>query len=131
MDNKKWYKRISTCFWFFLATMPIIIPLIQMIVSTFVHLDSISNISDITTYINNNNFYNQLSLFQTNLIHLLPNFLFNSFVDLFDSMGLNSIGAGALGFICAWFVWAYVIELMVDFVVWLPKLIHSFIERWN
>lgn len=131
MDNKKLYKKISTCFWFFMATMPIIIPLIQMIVQTFVHLDSISNVSDITTYINNINFYNQLNKFMTNMNGFLPNFIYQPFMDLFDSMGLSLIGSGGFGFICAWFVWAYVIELLVDFVVWLPKLIHSFIERWN
>ena len=129
MDNKKWYKKISTCFWFFLATMPIIIPLIQMIVQTFVHLDSISNISDISSYINNSNYYNQLENFIYNMNSLLPSFILNPFENLFNTMGV--VGYQALGFICAWFVWAYVIELMVDFVVWLPKLIHSFIERWN
>ncbi len=131
MDNKKWYKKISTCFWFFMATMPIIIPLIQMIVSTFVHLDSISDISDITNYVNSNNFYSQLSNFRDYMKYLLPDFLFDTFKDLLFHLGIGNIGAQSLGFVCAWFVWAYVIELMVDFVVWLPKLIHSFIERWN
>lgn len=129
MDNKKWYKRLSTCFWFFLATMPIMISLIQMIVQTFVHLDSINNISDVQNYINGVNFYNQLKNFIFNMDSLLPNFIKTPFEDLFNTMGV--VGYQALGFICAWFVWAYVIELLVDFVVWLPKLIHSFIERWN
>lgn len=127
MDNKKWYKKISTCFWFFLATMPIIIPLIMTICRSLIHTDGL-DFNEITSYINLTSYYANLDEFINNMGLLLPTSISSVFSDVFQSFEVG--GYQALGFICGWFVWAYIIELLVDIIVWLPRLFHKWLDRW-
>lgn len=131
MENKKWYKRTSTLFWFMLATLPLIVALITTISSTFIHWSEITTETTITTYLSNNNFINSF----TNIIdwfsNYTPSILKNAYRDLFTNFDITNTYATSLGVFFGWFTFTYFIHLMVDIIVWLPKLFHKWLERWD
>lgn len=132
LDNKKCYKRISTCFWFLLATLPFWLVSLISILSVFIHTDSVSfTLSDLNTYKNSfvsSWWFNFSSINTDYLSKLLPSWILDPFTDVLNNFGIVQYQVLAISL--AWFVWSYFIELLVDFVAWLPKLIHSFMERW-
>lgn len=128
MDNKKWYKRISTCFWFLLATLPWWISALTCLFSYFTNLGSdLITFDNITSFFTSRNYFSIFNGYVTQLNDYTISFLTTSFINLFNQVGISS---SYIARACAWFVSVYFIELMVDFVVWLPRLCHSFIERW-
>lgn len=137
MDNKKWYKRISTCFWFLLATMMFWLPIIITIFSFFIHNE-------------NNIEFNEVSLngvYEYGL-HVLDNFLnstfggdrfelmslpfiYDMFYNLFELLGFDLEYSYTL-WSCvslSWFVTVYFFELLVDFMVWLPRWCHAMLSK--
>lgn len=131
MDNKKWYKRISTCFWFMLATAPVWLTFIGSLFSFFAHTDSLTGLNDLINYYKQ---YYLLNYFNSNISqffqNLIPTFIKEPFTDLFTTLGISSGSSTILTIMFSWFIWTYFIELIVDFVAFFPRLIHSFMERW-
>lgn len=132
MDNKKWYKRISTLFWFLLAILPFVIPLIQFIGYHLTFNSGISNASDLTSYHDNS-----IGQFDTILLKFINNwqnfgipYIRDTFSSLFRHIGFSGNVATILYGSFSWFVSVYFFELMVDFVVWLPRMVHSWMNRW-
>lgn len=132
MDNKKWYKRISTCFWFFLAILPFIVTLIQFIGFHLTFNSGISSGSDLADYhsIITGSYPNILSSFISYWNSFNISFIYNAFYSVFVQLGYTGNALVIISGCFAWFTTVYFIEIIVDFVVWLPKLIHSFMERW-
>lgn len=132
MDNKKWYKRISTCFWFMLAILPFIVTLIQFIGYHFTFNSGISSGSDLADYhsIVSGSYDNILLRFLNNWKNFNISFIYDAFYSVFGQLGFTGNVLNILSGCFGWFVTVYFIEVIVDFVVWLPKLIHSFMERW-
>ena len=61
------------------------------------------------------------------------NIIFNTFEEVFGTLGF-----GVNSFICrfviiyfTWFIQASFIHLLVDFLVFIPRLLHKFLERWS
>lgn len=127
MDNKRWYKKYATCFWFTLAILPFLVALIQYIGFYLVHTDNIQ-FNDLTTWINQNNFETILENVGSIFQNVTPRILSNSFTDLFKSFDSNIYNF--LGIYFGWFAWTFFIHLMVDIIVWLPKIFHSWLDRW-
>lgn len=131
MDNKAWYKRISTCFWFLLASMPFWLSILMVIGSYFVHTDGVTaSINDFHSFIQNSysrwwEFFSGLN--DPYLIDLVPTFI----RDMFDSLlsYLHVTEHECLAIALGWFTWVYFIELLVDFIVWLPRFFHGIMER--
>lgn len=132
MDNKKWYKRISTCFWFFLAILPFIVALIQFIGYHLTFNSGISSATDLADYhsIVSGSFDSILFRFLAVWKNYTISFIYDAFNGVFTQIGFSGNVLFNLSALFAWFVSVYFIEVIVDFVVWLPKLIHSFMERW-
>lgn len=122
MDNKKWYKRISTCFWFLLASAPILLSFVGY-VGQF--LGKVLVDANVTLP------YSQYSIYlmemQQYFMDLTPTWLTNMFTSLFDlidqSMSLE------FAYCMAWFCWVYMLELLVDFIIWLPRFFHNILEK--
>lgn len=131
MENKKWYKRTSTLFWFVLATLPLIVALITTISSSFIHWSDTTADTIITTYLNNNTFTNSFTNTVSWFGNHTPSILNNAFTELFEEFNISNTYATTLGMFFGWFTWTYFIHLIVDIIVWLPKLFHKWLERWE
>lgn len=128
MDNKRVYKKYATLFWLVMCSLPLIVSLVQFIGFNFIHTDSLSY-SDLQNWYANNNFF---SIFQRNCFDFAqytPSVLKNAFIDIFQSFD-NEIYI-SIGEFFAWFSWVFFIHIIVDIVVWLPKIFHSWLERWD
>ena len=122
MDNKKWYKRISTCFWFMLATLPILLSLFGYIGQFLGHV-----LIDTGVTIPYNQYSTYLVEMQTYFIDFTPIWLKNMFIDLFNLIDDQMYTTFA--YLMAWFTWVYMLELMVDFIVWLPRWFHNILDK--
>lgn len=131
MDNKKWYKRLSTCFWFLLATLPIWVGLIRFIFMWFIHTDSLSDIQDIQTIINLNTISNAFDSSKNYFMGGSPSFIRSMYEQLLITLGFSVYSSLPSFLVCfmSWFTWVYFIELMVDFIVWLPKWCHNMLSK--
>ena len=127
MDNKKWYKRITTCFWFLLASMPIWLTAIQCIFIYFIHTDSLS-LTDIQSYLSSIDYGATLTNNSNLFVNYTPTFLTDMWENIFDSIDGITDNVFALCF--AWFTWVYLIHILLDVAIWLPKLFHSWLDRW-
>lgn len=136
MDSKRTYKRISTIFWFLLATMLFWLPILMMICTSFI---------DFTNNQNFNSFYAADQSFLLNdFLHILGNgflgdvfetmplpFIKDMILDLFNIFELDSSFAVYwwISSALAWFITAYFYELIVDFLVWLPRWCHEMLNK--
>lgn len=135
MDNKKCYKRLSTCFWFILATFVLWFPIISAIFSCLLHFDN-------NTTFNNSDYrdvffsfmnksYTQICIDNTLPI---PQFIVDLFFNLGDLLGIEDLGQDIfildwLFYGISWFTWVYFVELLVDFIVWLPRWFHKLLDK--
>lgn len=132
MENKKWYKRTSTLFWFALATMPILITIIQTIGAYIIHWGDNVAFTDINDFFYSNNFWSIFEGNATRFGNYTPSILRTSFNGLFASFGGITLDSQVvLANIFGWFTFTYFIHLIVDIIVWLPKLFHKWLERWD
>lgn len=130
MDNKKWYKKYATIFWFSLAIMPFIVALIEFIGGFLIHWTEITQYSDIKSYImNNNDFYSIICGQATNFSNFTPSTIYHAYEDLFNIWGVIG-GPRYLAYLFGWFTFTYLIHVVVDILIWLPKLFHSWLDRW-
>ena len=124
MDSKRVYKKISTIFWFTLAIMPLIIALVAYIGQYFGGVPDSLN-EPIETYYNDFSYYWLKGVaFGRNFTPSFINDMFESLQDLID----DALDYDFMTF-CAWFVWVYFLELMVDFIVWFPRWMHDILDK--
>lgn len=122
-DNKKWYYKLTTIFWWVVAIMPILLVLGQFIFSTINRNSTgydFDNILSVATtyfddYVNSNGVLSDLYSMFDNLI-----------IDIF---GLNGNFAYLMCFILSWFIITHILHLVVDLILLLPKVCQKFIER--
>ena len=131
LDNKKWYKKYATIFWFSLAIMPILITLIQTIGSYIIHWGDSVSYTDINSFLSTNGFWLFLEDNATRFGNFTPTTLKDAYSGLFNSWGgITQDSQLILGYIFGWFTFTYLIHIIVDVMIWLPKLFHSWLERW-
>lgn len=125
MDNKRLYKKLSTFFWFALATAPLWISFFMTIFSYFGY--------ELTVY--NNNFNNQFTNvlnaqfgYGTSFNNWLFSFIYTPIENIFTLLGLQE---SVLAMCSTWFIQVYILELLIDIFIWLPKFIHNLIEKWS
>lgn len=127
MDNKKWYKRSATLFWLCLSSLPLIVALIQFIGFNLIHTNSLSY-SDLENWYARNDFFNIFNRVCFDFSNFTPSILRTSFTEIFQNF--DSEIYIALGDFFGWFTWVFFIHIIVDIVIWLPKMFHSWIDRW-
>lgn len=118
-DNKKWYKKLTTIFWWVVATIPIWYALIQMIFKglSYQQTGSWSNVDD--------------PLFLAKQFSgFVMSDLRSGFENLFGTFGINASNSRTgMATIFAWFIQAHLIHLVVDFILMLPKIAQKFIDK--
>lgn len=138
MDNKRIYKKIATIFWFLLAISPLILSFIGAWVSTCIYTGN-NTLIDLS---HGDNIYYGES-FNAHFLHflnddcffyqLIPNWFTNSIYNVLDTIGIDLSEAFAnCCVVCiSWFIWVYILELLIDIFVWLPKFIHKLLEKYG
>ena len=125
MDNKRFYKKISTFFWFALATCPLWISFFMAIFSYFGY--------ELTTY--NNTFNNQFeSVFyaQFGVGTSFEDWVFPFvYLPIDNLIGLLGLQGSTLALVMAWFIQVYMLELLCDIFTWVQRWIHNFLSKWG
>lgn len=125
MDNKRFYKKISTFFWFALATCPLWISFFMTIFSYFGY--------ELTSYTNcfNNQFesvlYSQFGIGTSFEDWVFP-FVYTPIDTLIGYFGLPG---SLLALLMSWFIQVYMLELLCDIFTWVQRWIHNFLSKWG
>lgn len=131
VDNRKWYKRISTLFWWVLTFLPLVFMLISFIgMSINNHITSSIDYENIWTY-----YFDNLSsdtLWQPIVFfgRISISFLVDMWKALFDFIGLNDISmVDTISLLLGYMLSIQFYHLMFDITAWLFIKLHSLIER--
>lgn len=129
MDNKKWYKRFSTLFWWSFAILPLIVALIQFIGYHLTFNSGISTATDLSAYhdMANGQFAYILNNILTSFDFLTINFFKSSFSDLFNYLSITSYNY--LSILISYMLSVSIYHLIFDVLVWLPNFFHRILEK--
>lgn len=129
MDNKKWYKRFGTLFWWLFTILPLLIALIQFVGFHLTFNSGISSGTDLALYHDNSSgdFYNILQTYLNHFSNLSIPVIDSAFSDFFDIFNVsNYLVLGSLfGFMAS----VQLYHLIYDIVVWLFLKLHCLLER--
>ena len=131
MDSKRTYKKIATIFFFLLATFPFWFTLVASLYGCFMPPSNV-NINDFETYVMGfgRRWYELLYEFTDNwIIDLIPGFLTIPLRSVFTALGIVDVDIWAT--LCSWFVWVFLIELLLDMLLCVPKFVHKIMEKWS
>ena len=142
MDNKRWYSRFGTIFWWCLAILPLLVVLIQFIGFHLTFNSGISSASDLVNYHSdtNGNFWYILysyfddGIYGTDNLYGFTDFIFMPIFHMFDSLfdGVfeyndSSVIVGLL----SWMTSVAFYHVLFDFAVWIFNWIHALFDRWG
>ena len=128
MDNKKWYKKFGTIFWWVFTIMPLIVALIQFIGYHLTFNSGISSAVELANYHDNSigNFYSILCSVLIDFGNFTMSSLIDVFSGLFDILGVtNNVVFGTL---FAFMVSVQLYHLLYDVLICFIHLIHDFME---
>lgn len=124
-DNKKWSKRAGVLFWWTIASFPIIW-LIGMMVGNIVSSNQTGNFYGIFTT-------NNIIDFINNFRFLIIPQLWNSFTSFFNTLGIwttsDGIYINILTPVLCWFIQTWLLHIVVDFILMLPKIVQKFLDK--
>ena len=131
MDNKKWYKRFGTIFWWLLTILPIIVALIQFIGYHLTFNSGISVASDLANYhdLASGNYFDILSNTLADFDLISIDLFDNTFSDLFNIIGIDNYIT--LGYLLSFMVSVQIYHLIFDLFAWLPMFFHKLLEKSN
>lgn len=128
-DNKRLYKKLTTIFWWVIATLPIF-----MLLGYFLYYIFNKNYSggfDLensieSVYFNFDNLYDDSGI--------LFNKLYDTFYSLFQLFGMNdsyttNMFGSYIVYCLSWFILVHILHLIVDIILLLPRICQKFIER--
>lgn len=133
MDNKKWYKKIATIFWWVLTILPVLVALIYFIGYHLTFNSGINQATELAEYqtMVNGNFGTYLTNLLQNEFNILSiNSLNTMFSNLFNIIGVSD--NTTLGILFGYMLSIQLYHLLFDCLVFFIHLIHSFTdtERW-
>lgn len=128
MDNKKWYKRFGTIFWWVFAVLPLIIALIYFIGYHLTFNSGIDTASELSAYhsMASGNYFTYLDSTCTSISSWTPSILINGFNGLYGAFNITNT---TISILSAWFVFSAIIHLLLDICVFVFHKMHCFIER--
>ena len=131
MDNKKWYKRFGTIFWWLLTILPILVALIQFIGYHLIFNSGISVASDLANYhdLASGNYFDILSNTLADFDLISIDLFDNTFSDLFNIIGIDNYIT--LGYLLSFMVSVQIYHLIFDLFAWLPMFFHKLLEKSN
>ena len=128
MDNKKWYKRFGTIFWWVFAILPLLIALIYFIGYHLTFNSGITTALELSEYhtLSSGDYLTYLDSVCTDMSVWCPTILVNGFSGLYGAFNVSS---NTLNVICAWFVFSNIIHLLLDICVFVFHKMHCLLER--
>lgn len=124
-DNKKWSKRAGVLFWWTIASFPIIW-LIGVMVGNIVSSNQTGNFAYIFSDLNLLDFTGVFG-------RLVPSDLFNAISRLLSLIGCTNVVDGLdispLTYILSWFIMVWLLHIVVDFILILPKIAQKFLDK--
>lgn len=131
MDNKKWYKRFGTVFWWILTILPLIVALIYFIGYHLTFNSGITSANELVSYHSNlaGNFYNELQNVALSFNDFSISYLTDSFDSLLDSIGLNETTTFSI--LLSYMFTVQIFHLIFDLFAWLPCFFHKMLEKSN
>lgn len=128
MDNKKWYKRFGTIFWWVFAILPLLIALIYFIGYHLTFNSGINSALELSNYhtMVSGDYLTYLDSICVGFESWTPTLLINAFSGLF---GAFNVVSNTLNIICAWFLFSQIIHLLIDIVVFVFHKMHCLLER--
>lgn len=124
-DNKKWSKRAGVLFWWTIASFPIIW-LIGVMVGNIVSSNQTGNFAFIFSDLNLLDFTGVFG-------RLVPSDLFNAISRLLSLIGCTNVVDGLdispLTYILSWFIMVWLLHIVVDFILILPKIAQKLIDK--
>jgi len=131
MDNKKWYKKFATIFWWTISILPILVIILVMIGAILNIKEQNLNTTDLTTYMNDTIYNN---VFYSNCFTLFENISISYLTTMFSNLA-NIIGVShntIIGIILGYMLSIAVYHLLFDLLVFFIHLIHEYCEpeRW-
>ena len=132
MDNKKWYKKFATIFWWVITILPLIVALIQFGGYHMTFNSGISTAQELANYhdLASGNFYQILNGTLTNFDNITMLGLKQTFSGLFNVLGVSNYND--LGILFGYMLSIQMYHLLFDMLVFFIHLIHSYTdeERW-
>lgn len=131
MDNRKWYKKIATIFWWTLTALPLIVVIIYFIGYHLPFNNGMTTSQELINYQGNIEgnfmyyFSDTISIFEDYSISHLNNTL---------QSALSIIGVGSnseLGVLFGYMLSIQVYHLLFDCLVFFIHLIHNFMDKFN
>lgn len=128
MDNKKWYKRFGTIFWWAFAILPLIITLIYFIGYHLTFNSGITSALELSSYHTNSSgsFLVYLDSVCLDMQSWCPGVLLTGFNGLFNAFNVTNT---TLSFLCAWFIFSNIIHLLIDICVYIFHKMHNILEK--
>lgn len=124
-DNKKWSKRAGVIFWWTIASFPIIW-LIGVMVGNIVSSNQTGNFAYIFSDLNLLDFTGVFG-------RLVPSDLFTAISRLLSLIGCTNVVDGLdvspLTYILSWFIMVWLLHIVVDFILMLPKIAQKLIDK--
>lgn len=131
MDNKKWYKKFATIFWWSFTILPLVITIIYFIGYHLTFNSGIDTAQELANY--HNNSYGSFMVYFSDILTQFDNFtmvgLKNAFNGLFDILGVSSYSV--LGVFFAYMLSVQVYHLLFDMLVFFIHLIHNFMDKFD
>ena len=124
-DNKKWSKRAGVLFWWTIACLPVICYL-GIIIGNIVASNQTGTFNTFITTTQNATFCTTFNTF-------CISYLTNSITDLLVDIGIPNISDSIL--VCpvipilAWFIQTWLLHIVVDFILILPKVCQKLIDK--
>lgn len=131
MDNKKWYKRFGTLFWWLFTIMPLLVALIQFIGYHLTFNSGIASATDLASYhdLSSGNYFSILSDTLDNFDLINISFFKTTFSNLFNVMGVTNYNS--LGILLSFMVSVSIYHLAFDLFTWLPCFFHKLLDKSN
>ena len=131
MDNKKWYKRFGTVFWWLFTILPLLVALIQFIGYHLTFNSGISVANDLASYhdLASGNYFDILSNTLVDFDLISMDLFDNTFSDLFNIIGIDNYLT--LGYLMSFMVSVQIYHLIFDLFAWLPMFFHKLLEKSN
>lgn len=124
-DNKKWSKRAGVLFWWSLASFPFITLICYLIGNIVASNQTGSFELALTT--------NQVIIFCNYMNLITMKSINNAFIDLFNLLNIDVLLEGSLinplVFILSWFIQTWLLHIVVDFILMLPKIAQKLIDK--
>lgn len=127
MESKKINKKFNSIFWSVIYTLPLIVLFLTFIGYLLVYKETGSITFDSI-------------LFDSALVHVTNTFngftwdiVVDTLSGVFELIGFNVTGniASFVIILFTWFVQFAFIHIIIDFLVFIPRLFHNFLERWS